>query len=44
MTDVVERDILLMRRIGRHIDGFVDAYCGPPELTEQFTTTDLLPA
>jgi hypothetical protein len=33
--DVVERYILLTLRIGRHIDGFVDAYYGPPELAER---------
>ena len=31
-TDLVERYLLLSLRIGRHIDGFVDFYYGPPEL------------
>jgi hypothetical protein len=35
MTDVVERYLLLGLRLGRHIEGFVDAYFGPPELAEQ---------
>jgi hypothetical protein len=29
---VVERYIVLGLRLGRHVDGFVDAYYGPPEL------------
>jgi len=33
--DIVERYLLLTLRIGRHIDGFVDAYYGPPELAER---------
>ena len=32
MSDVVERYIELGLRLGRHVDGFVDAYYGPPEL------------
>ena len=32
MTDVVGRYIELGLRLGRHVDGFVDAYYGPPEL------------
>jgi hypothetical protein len=32
LTDVVERYIELGLRLGRHVDGFVDAYYGPPEL------------
>jgi hypothetical protein len=32
VTDVVERYLLLGLRIGRHVDGMVDAYYGPPEL------------
>jgi hypothetical protein len=31
-VDVVERYLVLGLRLGRHIDGFVDAYFGPPEL------------
>src|SRR5512138_4042382 len=33
--DAVERYLLLGLRLGRHIDGFVDAYFGPPELSAQ---------
>ena len=32
MSDVVERYLELGLRLGRHVDGFVDAYYGPPEL------------
>ena len=32
MTDVVERYLTLGLRLGRHVDGLVDSYCGPPEL------------
>ena len=32
MSDVVERYLVLGLRLGRHVDGFVDAYYGPPEL------------
>jgi hypothetical protein len=35
LVDVVERYLLLGLRLGRHIDGFVDAYYGPPALREQ---------
>jgi hypothetical protein len=31
---VPERYVLLCLRVGRHMDGFVDAYVGPPEWTE----------
>jgi hypothetical protein len=31
-TSVVERYLALGLRLGRHVDGFVDAYYGPPEL------------
>ena len=34
MTDVVERYLLLGLRLGRHVDGLVDAYYGPPELAQ----------
>jgi hypothetical protein len=27
--------VLLGLRLGRHVDGLVDSYCGPPELAEQ---------
>jgi hypothetical protein len=32
VSDVVARYIELGLRLGRHVDGFVDAYYGPPEL------------
>jgi hypothetical protein len=32
VTDVVERYLTLGLRLGRHVDGFVDAYYGPEEL------------
>lgn len=35
MTDLVERYITLGLDLGRHVDGFVDAYYGPPELQAQ---------
>lgn len=38
--DVVERYLLLGLRLGRHIDGFVDAYYGPAELAEQATAEE----
>jgi hypothetical protein len=34
-VDVLERYLVLGLRLGLHIDGFVDAYYGPPELKEQ---------
>lgn len=33
--DLVERYLLLGLRVGRHLDGFVDAYYGPPELARR---------
>ena len=32
---MIERYLLLGLRLGKHVDGFVDAYFGPPELAEQ---------
>ena len=32
MSDVVERYLTVGLRLGRHVDGFVDAYYGPDEL------------
>lgn len=32
VTDVIERYLTLGLRLGRHVDGLVDAYYGPPEL------------
>jgi hypothetical protein len=38
LTGVVERYLSLGLSLGRHIDGMVDAYFGPPELLERTTT------
>jgi hypothetical protein len=35
MSDLVERYLELGLRLGRHVDGFVDAYYGPPALAER---------
>jgi len=35
VSELVEKYLLLGLRLGKHIDGFVDAYYGPPELAEQ---------
>ncbi|MGH9210290.1 MAG: DUF885 domain-containing protein [Acidimicrobiales bacterium] len=35
MGTIVERYIELGLRLGRHVDGFVDAYYGPPELADR---------
>jgi hypothetical protein len=32
---VIERYLLLGLRLGKHVDGFVDAYFGPPELADE---------
>jgi hypothetical protein len=34
VNDVPERYVLLCLRVGRHIDGFIDAYIGPPNWKE----------
>jgi hypothetical protein len=41
--DVVERYLLLGLRLGRHIDGFVDAYYGPADLAEQVEAEAVVP-
>src|SRR5262249_14958299 len=38
----VERYLLLGLRLGRHIDGFVDAYYGPPELAARVDSEALV--
>lgn len=43
MSDVVERYIELGLRLGRHVDGFVDAYYGPPELAARVDAEPLRP-
>ena len=35
MTDVVERYLRLGLQLGRHVDGIVDSYFGPPELAAE---------
>ena len=44
MPDVVERYLLLGLRLGRHVDGFVDAYYGPDELSSAVAEEDVGPA
>jgi hypothetical protein len=41
--DVVERYLLLGLRLGRHVDGLVDAYYGPPELAARTEAEDPTP-
>jgi hypothetical protein len=36
--------LLLGLRLGRHVDGLVDSYCGPPELKEQADREEAVPA
>jgi hypothetical protein len=38
-----ERYLELGLRLGRHVDGLVDSYCGPPELKEQVEAEELIP-
>jgi hypothetical protein len=40
-VDAVERYILLGLRLGRHVDGLVDAYFGPPELAASVGAEEL---
>jgi len=42
-VDLLERYLVLGLRLGRHIDGFVDAYYGPPELAAQVEAEDATP-
>ena len=39
---VVDRYLTLGLRLGRHVDGLVDSYCGPPELEEAVAAEDLV--
>jgi len=39
-----ERYLLLGLRLGKHVDGLVDAYYGPPELQQQVDAEEALPA
>jgi hypothetical protein len=41
--NVVERYIDLGLRLGRHVDGFVDAYYGPPELADRVQAEPVRP-
>lgn len=43
MEEVVERYLLLGLRLGRHVDGFVDAYYGPSELRERVEAEEPVP-
>ena len=43
MTEA-ERYLVLGLRLGKHVDGLVDAYYGPPELKEQVDAEDKVPA
>jgi hypothetical protein len=42
-VDVLERYLLLGLRVGRHVDGFVDSYYGPPELKEEVDVEEPTP-
>jgi hypothetical protein len=44
VADSWERYLVLGLRLGRHVDGLVDAYFGPPELQEQVDTEPLVAA
>jgi hypothetical protein len=37
----IERYLELCLRLGRHVDGFVDAYYGPHEIAERVDTEEL---
>jgi hypothetical protein len=40
--NAAEEYLLLGLRLGRHVDGFVDAYYGPPELKQQVDSEELV--
>jgi hypothetical protein len=40
---MIERYLLLGLRLGRHVDGYVDAYYGPQELKEEADAEDAVP-
>ena len=42
MDAAVERYLLLGLRLGRHVDGLVDAYYGPPELAARVEAEELV--
>ena len=41
MTDIALEYLELCLRLGRHIDGLVDAYYGPPEISERIDAEEL---
>jgi hypothetical protein len=43
VSEVVERYLVLGLRLGRHVDGFVDAYYGPPDLAARVDAEPLRP-
>jgi hypothetical protein len=43
VTGLVEEYLKLGQRLGRHIDGLVDAYYGPPELAAAVATEPVVP-
>ena len=42
--NAAERYLELGLRLGKHVDGVVDSYCGPPELQEQVEAEELVDA
>ena len=42
MTGLAERYLTLGLRLGRHVDGLVDSYCGPPELAAAAEAEDVV--
>lgn len=44
VTDLWERYLVLGLRLGRHVDGLVDAYFGPAELQQRVDAEELAPA
>jgi len=44
VSDAVERYLTLGLRLGRHVDGYVDAYYGPKELATAVAEEPLVPA
>ena len=44
MTVVAERYLTLGLRLGRHVDGLVDSYCGPPKLAQAVAAETLVTA
>ena len=42
-TDTVERYLELGLALGRHVDGFVDAYFGPAEIADRVAAAPVVP-